>query len=1147
MSGALKIREVQIDSVRGFHHGMPAHEFADQLNIIYGPNASGKTTLTHVLQWFLWPQQADAATIARARWQDDHDEYNVRLMGAWSDRSFAAGEVSRAAWYRLAQHELLNDTQHDERLCQEILKEARGGLDLSVVTSEKYQWPRTAINSLSEAAKRLSEIDQLRSANVWENQRRNLIKEIDKCSRLISDKEAIESQLKLCQVQQAVEELQSRLAAFDTRFDLLHPDDLKRFVEKRDRLNNLNQSLRSSQERRDHAQDELRAIGLPDLENARSCLPVLEELLREARQLQRDYEDAERACTRAQEGVEGLRRQLAAQPLPNADPLSLEEWYRVLNALEQAAGTDAKLQAVRELRRRIDALAASVEAPAKTTEEALNAALRATLSWLSAPAATAWPWIPIVIGILSIIVLVYALIEKNTALPITMGFISILILAVWDVIYATRARKQLTRDKLDGEVRNHLAEIKLGIPAPTVDSVLQTVQAIARRMQQLQMETKLDEIRKELESNEAEQNGVLSQCYEVIRQSLEHSGLSAPDLNVWSAARMASLLRLWIDWVECNREWQEAEAERRKRAEQLQAVVKQLFGRLAEIQSSISIDVSWEYRRIVPELEAAVDDLRSRVSRAEQLVQQLNTENEKIGELEMQIDAAERDLESFLSPLDLTADDADSLLRSWLNDLPEYSRIKKELAEAKIGCELLESELKAMPAATQYKDQSIESLRRALEKVEEATKQRDQYLNDQGRLEKDIENAKKSADYEAALRDCQQKVDELHKTLCDRLHRHTVCELAAALKDLDDQQRMPDVFKRADAFFKEFTNHRYHLKIDALNEAFSAVDTSDRVLRSLSELSSATRIHLLMAVRLAYIEQSERDLKLPLFLDETLACTDAEREREIIEAVLKVAQSGRQVFYLTSKPREADAWQQLAEEQGVSVQRIDLGDTPSEWVISRPPEANELPAPEGLAHADYGERLEVPRWHPRRDPAEAAHPWYVVDDTHHLYLLLAEGVNRLGPMKSLLQTPECIGIPSTQARRYLALASTMELIQDAARVGHGEPVRPELLDDIKTSKKAQLLELLQQENFDGTAFLNALTDKKRISGLQQRIVDALRDKLEQAGCVSDTEPMSLEAQLDWVLQQSLPRYGECLQSGDVKALFDRVWPAVDGV
>ncbi len=1145
MSGALKIREVHIVSVRGFHHGMPAYEFADQLNIICGPNASGKTTLTHVLQWFLWPQQADASTIARARWQDDHDVYNVKLMGAWSDPSFAVGELSRAAWYRLAQHELLTDTQHDERLCQEILKEARGGLDLSVVTAEKYQKPRTAINSLSDAATRLSEIDQLRSANLWENQRQNLITAIDKCSRLISHKEAIESQLKLRQVQQTVEELKSRLAAFDTRFDLLHPDDLNRFVEKRDRLNDLNQNLRLFHEKRDHTQDKLCAVGLPDLDRARSCLPVLEELLREARQLQRDCDDADRACTRAQEGVQDLHRQLAAQALPNADPLSLEEWYRVLNALEQAAGTDAKLQAVRELRRRIDALAASVEAPVKTTEETLNAALRAALSWLAAPTAIAWPWQPIVIGTISTIVIVYALIEQNTVLAMTMGVITAL--AGWEVIYAILARKQLTRDKLDGEVRHHLAEITLGSPAPTVDSVQQTVQAIARRMQQLQLETKLDELRKELATNEAEQNSVLSQCYEVIRQSLEQSGLSTPDLNVWSAARMASLLRLWIDWVECNREWQEAEAERRKRVEQLQAVVRQLSDRLAETQSSLPIDASWEYRRIVPELEAAVDDLRSRVSHAEQLAQQLNTENEQIDELERQIDSAERDLESFVSPLELTVDDAEYQLRSWLNDLPEYNRIKKELVEARIRYGLLESELEAMPAAALYKDHSIESLRRELEKVEEATKQRDQYLNDQGRLEKEIENAKKSADYEAALRDCQQKADELHKTLCERLQRHTVFELATALKDLDDQQRMPDVFKRADAFFKEFTNYRYDLKIDAENETFSAVDTSDRMVRRLSELSSATRIHLLMAVRLAYIEQSERDLKLPLFLDETLACTDAEREREIIEAVLKIAQSGRQVFYLTSKPREADAWQQLAAEQGVAVQRIDLGDTPSEWVISRPPEENELPAPGGLAHADYGELLEVPKWHPRRDPADAAHPWYVVDNTDHLYLLLAEGVNRLGPMKSLLQTPECIGIPSTHARRYLALASTMELIQDAARVGHGDPVRPELLHDIKTSKKEQILELLQQENFEGTAFLSALNDKKRISGLQQKIVDTLREKLEKAGCVSETEPMCVEDQLDWVLQRSLPRFGQLLQPGDVQRLFNRVWPDAEHV
>jgi uncharacterized protein YhaN len=87
----------------------------------------------------------------------------------------------------------------------------------------------------------------------------------------------------------------------------------------------------------------------------------------------------------------------------------------------------------------------------------------------------------------------------------------------------------------------------------------------------------------------------------------------------------------------------------------------------------------------------------------------------------------------------------------------------------------------------------------------------------------------------------------------------------------------PDVFRRADALFTRVTAGAWRLALDdgaadggRGDAAFRAVHVPTGSGHALAELSSATRVQLLLAVRVAFVESQEQGVRLPLVLDEVL-------------------------------------------------------------------------------------------------------------------------------------------------------------------------------------------------------------------------------------------------------------------------------------
>src|SRR5690606_25685238 len=127
-----------------------------------------------------------------------------------------------------------------------------------------------------------------------------------------------------------------------------------------------------------------------------------------------------------------------------------------------------------------------------------------------------------------------------------------------------------------------------------------------------------------------------------------------------------------------------------------------------------------------------------------------------------------------------------------------------------------------------------------------------------------------------------------------------------------------------------------------------------------------TRVQLLLAVRVAFVETQEQGARLPLVFDEVLANSDDDRAQAAIEAVMALARAGRQVFYLTAQWDEVSRWQRALDGAGLDHRFIDLAEVRRLAAAGRRPlpamgpARLAPPAPGGCTYQEYGQLLQVP-------------------------------------------------------------------------------------------------------------------------------------------------------------------------------------------
>jgi len=265
-------------------------------------------------------------------------------------------------------------------------------------------------------------------------------------------------------------------------------------------------------------------------------------------------------------------------------------------------------------------------------------------------------------------------------------------------------------------------------------------------------------------------------------------------------------------------------------------------------------------------------------------------------------------------------------------------------------------------------------------------------------------------------------------------------------------------------------------------------------------------VQLLLAVRVAFVEQQEDGWRLPLILDEALANSDDARADALIETIIALAARGRQVFYLTAQQDEVGRWQgHLQQTPTVSHRLVKLSATreapPPETPAPAPLPTPDLPDP-SHSHAAYGEALKLPAWSPRA-PVGTLHLWYLQDDVAALHASLAAGVERWGPFKALADAGlyEMLGHTPEGGASLKARAAAVRAWRKAWHVGRGRRVTSAALEDsgaVSNTFMEHVTALNDQLDGDGAALVEALRAGE-VKRFHTQKADALEAYLQAEG------------------------------------------------
>lgn len=376
-----------------------------------------------------------------------------------------------------------------------------------------------------------------------------------------------------------------------------------------------------------------------------------------------------------------------------------------------------------------------------------------------------------------------------------------------------------------------------------------------------------------------------------------------------------------------------------------------------------------------------------------------------------------------------------------------------------------------------------------------------------------------------ALSEAIARVDEASTELEDK--REDVLMAQAGLFWLDHIEKNhravtgDTTMDHAQMLFAQFTHHQWALQTD---ETFYAVQCSDNAEYRLSELSTATRMQLLLAVRIASVIRSEHGhFSLPLVIDEALATSDAERAVSIIKNLnILATDQQRQIIYLAASDYEIQLWTTLSAAKPHTIQL-----EPSPQASDQQPDfhfetAPKLPDPNDETPASYAQQIGVPMLD-LNAPVDEIHLFYLLSDRLSLLhrLMSVWRIARLGPFEHWLSHAPDNPLDGDDERAGLQRRIRVARRWWAARQqGHNGPIDATVLHaaldgkGLSTTTLPGVIAVAESVDFDPQALLEylennpiAMGDKMRKLGAKQR--HQLKDFLHEQGHLADEETLSL--------------------------------------
>ncbi|CAN5477463.1 AAA family ATPase [soil metagenome] len=1144
-SRVLSVEQLKIHRMYRLDFDLHVEKLSPGLNILYGPNGTGKTTVGRVVHGVLWPSTMEKHNpTVEGRFRLDGSEYLVTVEGGRAvyqrdGKQTVPPDLPDAkhrSRYRLPLHGLIAET--GDTFAKIIQQEAAGGLDVSAAAdslgfSAGTGRRRGLTEAFAAAAAAVERATREQEGVHGEQQRLEGLRErrAEAGAAAIEARE-IELALNVVRAQIAYDEASKRLEGFESAFKTLRAEDaddlraLRELSEEKSReVQLLQAALDALRARRaEHAVVRAGEPASPVFELEHRCQKLTD--LEIERRAARDARD--RAQTESQETLRRLNREADVAALDSAEALTIADLQEVEDYVKDAQEVTARIQAI-EARQR--ALGTDDSEQLSRKAEEIRSGLVDLFSWLRAEAAHLGgsslraPAL-IAAGVLAMFALVLAWYWNPASLALLLGALALGIFA-FRLPTHTAERSDTHRRRFD----------QRGLDAPsewTPDRVALLVEKLQSDLSETRVKLRLSERREGYGDDEAALHREQQKLHERRQALVQRLGVE-PDAGDLS---FVTFSRLLTDWLRNRIDFLAFEA-------RYDRLAREIAGELA-INNRGLLQFGLDEAHDTAAARARVGTLRELYETLATLDHQIEVKREALASAERERDRAEIGITTLCERLTVDEAKADDTVKRLCERLDDYKEADRGLERARANIETALRAFEHSKGREELQSLSEYELEEGLETAQELAATEHGLIEEISAIETKVARLFTTDELQNALAARDAALDELEAHYDETIDKDLGQLLAEHVKERHRDEHLPAVFHEAKGILSRITRDRYDLEMDGAG--FAAYDNVRGRGFRLDELSGGTRVQLLLAVRLGFIavEEEANGVALPLILDEVLANSDDERAEVIIDATLVLADSGRQIFYFTAQADEVAKWRRVIGDRDHRLIPLGTARLPERVAPDELPGATfaeVLPDPAGHDLESYRDSLSVPPWSGWQEVSEI-HVWYLCYTAEDVADLLHAGFRAWGQVAALRRSGRAGILPLTeQTLNQMAVrAHALEAWREAWIEGRGKPIDLEALehcDAVSSTFLDRVWERCRKLERNAEAFLQSLYDDPIPRFASQR--EALREYLIAEGYLDESDTKTDEEVWEEVAQRVADEAGQAgLSLADLRAFLGRV-------
>lgn len=1094
--------------------GFPSHTFPDLrslhcgLNVVHGPNGVGKTTMVRTMRGLLFASDCPKNLEAEALVMSGGQTWHLSLsQGRLVQKRLDTGEEIRlpgrndeyadAYWFPL--HELLESVGSQGVFLQAIQKEMQGGIDLQLALRQAkgiaaFSNGRISLaKSVADAYKAYDDIRKELQANV------SLKTEIAQLERELSRQPDLQqTAVRLKTVQAYLQALEKRralladLQGYDSTIALLNEHTLKDAQALQTALDQADEAVRQrlAAIKIDQAAFDNLKVAPEFLENP-NLVQVIDARIDTIKELDNQVRSAEKELQSAETALKVCEEQFSWLVSKVPDQGNLE---RMVEKLAKLAHTCEPLRCnlaaadtlVRQLGEILD-----VDLQEQERLESLKATLLLCIETLgsmnSMPKTKPLSSKVLLLGTVALSLFGSLL---SIAVSPVLGLLGTLAVAVFGLLFFRHKPNEeyQSLQTLLASYQERL-EKQLGtfaLESLDVAGLASLLRNVLARMTELERMEEENECRRKAKQTHEQAKAAYQLWLDEWEQASRTLNLTEePNLQGSQFFHLSPLLKDWVHAVSAEAQ---AAANMQQAREQLQAAALDL-ARLCRLQETEVVDIT-----------AGSQNLIHTIQSASKLQDRLQSQKELLAQEEQRQGKSASDLHQLFERLKLDCGDLQTL-ENLQSQYEQYRGLEDQKRGYEQSLNTYPPEIIEFAAST-----SLDEVMDMVSDAEAGLGQLEELREEYGRKRERYDSLCSDTKLEEALFRYEAAKEALEAQRREEVHERMVYTLFEEVKQESESVHVPQVVRHASNWLLRITANRFSLGMG--KGTFTALDTALGRNFSLAELSSGSRVQLLFAVRMAFLQMLESggEYHFPVFFDELMANSDDQRSMAIAEAIVEISKD-RQVFYCTAQLDEVTKLQDVAKG---ALQVIGLEDVKRSYRIQESPfsavKVDTLSVIDPVQDYDaYAKALNIPS--PLLyEPIGSLHSWYLCTESQELHHLLRRGFSHAGQAAR-------VGEP------YQSRLSLMAQAQALARTG-----RPKILtvhdlsdEELKLNRSAGYYEslqvFLQEERRTGNDVLAAI-DAKVFKGFRENARDALAAYLFEKGFATDESSQPIAQILD---------------------------------